>query len=120
MADQDDSGKPKVTSLAIKDLTVLYNAYMPFVENGGLFIPTRKVFNIGDPLSLLISLVGEEKKYSIDGKIVWITPDKARGDMPSGVGVQFSGPQAVELCNKIEQLLTTISATNNNAKTNTM
>ena len=31
-----------ILSLAIKDKAVLYAAYMPFVKNGGLFIPNKE------------------------------------------------------------------------------
>ena len=37
-----------ILSLAIKDKAVLYAAYMPFVHNGGLFIPTKKDYHLGD------------------------------------------------------------------------
>ena len=37
-----------ILSLAIKDKAVLYSAYMPFLENGGLFVPTNKSYSIGD------------------------------------------------------------------------
>jgi len=32
--------KPGLLTLTIKDKSALYLAYMPFVQNGGLFIPT--------------------------------------------------------------------------------
>jgi type IV pilus assembly protein PilZ len=35
-----DETKQGILSLTIKDRTVLYAAYMPFLRNGGLFIPT--------------------------------------------------------------------------------
>lgn len=129
MADQEDPNKnrdnsidkiaePQILSLAIKDLKVLYAAYMPFVEGGGLFIPTKKQFNMGDKLSLLISLMNEDKKYPVDGKVVWITPDKVHNNMAPGVGIQFGGSMSAELSGKIEQLLTTMAVSNE--RTNTM
>ena len=37
-------GMPRqgILSLAIKDKGALYNAYMPYVRGGGLFVPTTK------------------------------------------------------------------------------
>ncbi|EES94154.1 hypothetical protein HMPREF0776_1220, partial [Staphylococcus aureus subsp. aureus USA300_TCH959] len=29
-----------ILSLAVKDKAALYSAYMPFVKNGGIFVPT--------------------------------------------------------------------------------
>lgn len=109
---------PPVISLSIKDLKVLYVAYMPYVDGGGLFIPTKKVFKMGENLSLLLSLMNEEKKYSVNGKVVWITPDKAHNNMVPGVGVQFSGLNAISLAAKIEQLLSAMAISAD--RTNTM
>ena len=41
------SNKPGVLSLAIKEKSALYAAFMPYVKGGGLFIPTNKIFKIG-------------------------------------------------------------------------
>ena len=35
-----------ILSLTIKDKGALYAAYMPFVKNGGLFIPTNKAYQL--------------------------------------------------------------------------
>ena len=40
------ANKPGVLSLAIKEKSALYAAYMPYVKGGGLFIPTNKNFKI--------------------------------------------------------------------------
>ena len=42
------SPRQGILSLTIKDKSALYAAYMPFVKNGGLFIPTNKAYNLGD------------------------------------------------------------------------
>ena len=36
-----------ILSLTIKDKSVLYAAYMPFIKNGGLFIPTQQKLQVG-------------------------------------------------------------------------
>ncbi|NOU22115.1 MAG: pilus assembly protein PilZ, partial [Methyloglobulus sp.] len=36
-----------ILSLSIKDKNALYQAYMPFVINGGLFIPTDREYQMG-------------------------------------------------------------------------
>ena len=38
------AGRQGILSLTIKDKSALYAAYMPFIKNGGLFIPTNKWF----------------------------------------------------------------------------
>jgi type IV pilus assembly protein PilZ len=78
-------------SLTIKDKAVLYAAYMPFVENGGLFIPTNKSYSLGDEVFMLLSLMDEADKIPVAGKVVWITPKRAQGSRATGIGVQFNG-----------------------------
>ena len=46
--------KHGILSISIKDLAVLFSAYMPFIENGGLFIPSRKPYEIGDEVFILL------------------------------------------------------------------
>lgn len=80
-----------ILSLTIKDKTVLYAAYMPFVKNGGLFIPTNKQYKLGEEVFLLLNLMEETEKIPVAGKIVWVTPKGAQGSRPAGIGVQFDG-----------------------------
>jgi type IV pilus assembly protein PilZ len=92
-------------SIAIKDKNVLYATYMGFVKpEGGLFIPTKREFAAGDKLSLLLTIMDEEK-FEITGKVNWITPKGVHGARAPGVGVQFEGSKAKELNNKIKKLL---------------
>lgn len=79
-----------ILSLTIKDLSVLYAAYMPFVENGGLFIPTSKVYQIGDEVFMLLHLMEEEEQIPVAGTVIWITPKNAHGKRAPGIGVQFN------------------------------
>ena len=72
-------GKPGLLNLTIKDRSALYLAYMPFVKNGGLFIPTNRVYNLGDEVFMLLHLMDETDRIPIAGKIVWITPKGAEG-----------------------------------------
>jgi len=78
-----------ILSLNIKDRAVLYAAYMPFVKNGGLFIPTNKHYRLGEEVFLLLSLMDETEKTPVAGRIVWITPKIAQGNRAAGIGVQF-------------------------------
>ena len=79
-----------ILSLAIKDKAVLYAAYMPFVKNGGLFIPTKKEYELGDEVFMLLNLMDEAEKIPVAGKVVWITPKGAQGNRAAGIGVQFN------------------------------
>ena len=79
-----------ILSLTIKDKAVLYAAYMPFLTHGGLFIPTSKIYRIGDEVFMLLSLMDETEKIPVAGKVVWVTPRRAQGNRAAGIGVQFN------------------------------
>jgi type IV pilus assembly protein PilZ len=79
-----------ILSLTIKDKAVLYAAYMPFVQGGGLFIPTNKAYKLGDEVFMLLTLMDEAEKLPLAGKVVWITPKGAQGNRTAGIGVQFN------------------------------
>ena len=91
---EQGAGHQGILSLTIKDKAVLYSAYMPFIKNGGLFVPTNKSYDIGDEVFMLLTLMEEPEKIPIAGKVVWVTPRGAQGNRTSGIGVQFSEQDA--------------------------
>ena len=98
-------GRQGILSLTIKDKNALYAAYMQFVKNGGLFIPTNKKYKIGDEVFMLLTLMDETERLPVAGKIIWITPVGAEGNKAAGVGVQFSDQDGGMARNKIEGYL---------------
>lgn len=94
--------KSNVLVLTIKDKAVLYSAYMGFLKDGGIFIPTQRNFTLGEEVQMLISLMDEPEKYPVVGTVVWITPKGAQGNRAPGIGVQLSGPEGEEVHRKIE------------------
>ena len=82
--------KPGLLTLTIKDKSALYLAYMPFIRNGGLFIPTNSPYQLGDEVFMLLNLMGEDEKIPVAGNVVWLTPKGAQGKRAAGIGVQFS------------------------------
>ena len=97
--------KPGLLTLTIKDKSALYLAYMPFVTNGGLFIPTSSTYNLGDEVFMLLNLMDEEEKIPVAGKVIWMTPRGAQGKRTAGVGVQFSDQDGGETQKKIDSYL---------------
>lgn len=98
--------RPSVLSLAIKEKAALYAAYMPFLANGGIFVPTNKGYKLGDEIYLILSLMEDGSKYPIAGKVAWITPAGANNNKAQGIGVHFpedeSGKRAKQ---RIEEIL---------------
>jgi len=100
----DGGPRNGILSLTIKDKAVLYAAFMPFVKNGGLFIPTNKKYKLGAEVFILLSLMEEPEKLPIAGKVVWITPKGAQGYRAAGIGIQFNNEDDMVL-KKIETYL---------------
>ncbi len=87
---ENGEARPTVLSLTIKDKSALYAAYMPFLNSGGLFVPTNKSYKMGEEVFMLLTLLEEQERVPVAGKVVWITPSGAQGNRAAGVGVQFS------------------------------
>ncbi len=97
-----NAARPGMLSLSIKDKASLYAAYMPFVKNGGLFIPTNKSYDLGDEVFMLLTLMDDSERLPVAGKIIWVTPQGAQGNRATGIGVQFSPQDKGQTRNKIE------------------
>lgn len=100
---EDDTPAPQrqgILSLAIKDKNALYASYMPYVKNGGLFIPTSKPYRIGDEVFMLLTLMDETEKIPVAGRVVWITPKGAQSNKIAGIGVQFGGDHESDTARK--------------------
>ena len=116
MAEQ--STRQGILSLSIKDKSALYAAYMPFVVNGGLFIPTTRDYEMGQEVFMLLNLMDETERLPIAGKIIWKTPAGSGSYRACGVGVQFSDQDGGTARNKIETYLA--GALNADRSTHTM
>lgn len=102
----DGSGpRPTVLSLTIKDKSALYSAYMPFLNGGGLFIPSNKHYKLGEEVFMLLTLLEEKEKIPVAGHVVWLTPVGAQGNRAAGVGIQFSEKDSGAARAKIEAIL---------------
>ncbi|KAF1689250.1 PilZ domain-containing protein [Pseudoxanthomonas taiwanensis] len=100
------SGRQGILSLAVKDKAQLYSAYMPFIRNGAIFVPTPKRYFLGDEVFLLLTLPDSSDRLPIAGKVVWVTPVGAQGNRSAGIGVQFPDtPEGEAVKNRIETLL---------------
>ena len=97
--------KPGILSLTIRDKSALYASYMPFVKNGGLFIPTAKSYKLGDEVFMLLTLMEDKERLPIAGRIIWVTPRGAQGNRSAGIGVQFSDLDKGQTRHKIENVL---------------
>lgn len=102
---QSGGGGQGIMSLTIKDKGALYAAYMPFVKNGGLFVPTEKEYQYGDEVFMLLTLMDDAERLPVAGRIIWVTPSGAQGNKTAGIGVQFSDQDDGATRKKIETYL---------------
>ena len=102
-----------ILSLTIKDKSVLYAAYMPFVKHGGLFIPTNKSYKLGDEVFMLLQLMDDPTKHPVAATVAWVTPHGAQGGKTEGVGLHFSADESGKsLRNRIETILAGLLSSN--------
>ncbi len=105
-------------NLVIDCKEVLYEAYMPFVKQGCLFIPTNKEYKLGTEVLALLKLMDDTDKYPIKGRVIWHTPSGAQGGRKAGIGLQFMHDEAHKLRDRIETYLG--GALNSDRSTDTM
>ena len=75
---------------------------MPYVQNGGLFIPTNRTYSLGDEVFMLLTLMDDNERLPVAGTIIWMTPKGAQGNRAHGIGVQFSQQDKGATRSKIE------------------
>ena len=100
------AARPSVIQLAIKEKAALYAAYIPLFQEGGIFIPTAREYQLGADVYVLMTLPDDIQRYPIAGKVAWVTPPRAAGNRTQGVGVRFPADEksrALKL--KIEEIL---------------
>lgn len=112
MAD-NSSTRQGMISLKVSNETMLYHAYMPFLKNGGLFIPTDKEYRLGEDVFLLLELLNEPDKLPVAATVVWKTPVGATGNKAAGIGVHFSEMDNGVVRGKIENFLADQLASDN-------
>jgi type IV pilus assembly protein PilZ len=99
------AARPSVLSLAIKEKAALYAAYMPYLKNGGIFVPTNKPYQLGDEVYLILTLMDDPTKLPLAAKVVWISP-AGGGSRQPGIGVHFPADETgINARKRIENLL---------------
>lgn len=93
-----------ILSLTLKVKEDLYRSYMPFIQNGGLFVPTQRAYQLGEEVFMLLDMMEESDKIPVSGKVIWVTPKGAQGGKQAGIGIQLSGDDNT-VVSKIETYL---------------
>ena len=110
--------RPSVIQFSIKDLPGLASAYMPFLADGGLFIPTQRDYDLGDSVYVLITLPDDPLRYPVAAKVAWVTPANSTGGRTQGIGVRLARDEkSLILKQKIEDCLSTFVVTDRSSQT---
>jgi len=94
-----------IIAFSITDRGALYSSYMSFVQNGAVFVPTSRAYDLGDEVFMLLKLMDDTAPIPVSGKVVWITPAGAQANKSPGVGIQFADNDNGSTKSDIEQHL---------------
>jgi len=91
-----------ILNYVITDPSELNLSYITFVNEGGLFVPTKEPHVLGDIIEVDLTLPKKPEAIKIEGKVIWITPPNALYHSLPGIGVQFIGKNAKSIRGIIE------------------
>lgn len=80
-------------------------SYIPFLKNGGLFIPTVKIYSLGETIPIELLLPDKNDPIHIQGKVVWINPKNALHHTMPGIGIEFITADSTTLKAQLEKML---------------
>lgn len=100
----------------IPDLETLYLSYMPYVVDGGLFIPSKQPVQMGEEIFVLATLPEQSQKIPLTGKVIWIS-QKQNGVKLQGFGIQLSGEKGLYYKAEAERLLAGLKSSSRNSYT---
>lgn len=92
-------------SMAVGDKPALHACYMPFIKDGGVFVPSTNHFQLHQQVLLHLRLVEDGKKLQIPARVVWISPGIGRHSTSPGVGLQFTGEHRHRVKQYLENIL---------------
>ena len=118
MSNPTGGARQGILSLAIKDKAALYGAYIPYVKQGGIFVPTNREYRLGDDVYVLLTLPDDTQRYPVAGRVAWVTPARAGGNRTQGVGIHFpKDEKSRQLRLKIEEILGTALGSDRSTQT---
>jgi type IV pilus assembly protein PilZ len=97
--------KLPIVPLHFKSTNQLYMSFMPWLKNGGLFVPTSKRFEMGQEVLMMVILPGTTDKYPATGVVAWACPKDVTGHNKPGVGIEFTDQDGLALRLRVEGML---------------
>lgn len=91
--------------LNLSDKEALYLAYMPFAQEGGLFIATNELFEIDTTCEVTLTLPDNAEPISFSAPVIWGSPPNVVGQRKQGIGVALNTDEGKQVRDRIEVLL---------------
>lgn len=88
--------------IKFSDLPTLAACYMPFITNGGLFIPGSRDIAAGSRVVVQLS-VPDLPPVMFSSDVIWLSPPGMPGNKPPGFAVQLPG-SASNLRQKLDNM----------------
>lgn len=94
-----------ITTINYDTLEKLYASYLPFIQNGAIFVPSNQQQQLGAQVFVAITLPESSERLPLNGKVVWVT-HRAQAQRPAGYALQLGKDEAgLRIKNEIERLL---------------
>ena len=104
MAQAQNPGK--MVQVNLVDRTSIYNSYMSFLKNSGVFIASDDTFVMGEAVLLVLEVGEAADRFPLKTTVCWINPVRGSTTRPRGVGLAFdNGDTAKQARHYIENSL---------------
>lgn len=82
----------KVFHVQYQDKASVYNCYMSFAKDGGLFVPSSHQPSLGDLVLLMVRMPERQELFMLSAKVSWISHGRRKG-----FGVRMSGDEGSKI-----------------------
>jgi type IV pilus assembly protein PilZ len=94
-----------ITTINYDTVEKLYASYLPFMQNGAIFVPSNQQQMLGAQVFVAITLPHSSERLPVNGKVVWVN-HRTQGNRPAGFALQLAKDETgLRLKNEIERLL---------------
>ena len=69
MSTPANSAPGRMMRVSLKDKPIAYYSYMPFLEHGGIFVPTNDEFKMGEEVLLVLELFDNPEKFFLRTRV---------------------------------------------------
>lgn len=94
-----------ITTINYETVDKLYACYLPYIQNGAIFVPSNQQPELGSQVFVAITLPGSSDRMPLNCKVAWVH-HRSQGNRPAGYAIQFSTDEAgLRIKNEVERLL---------------